>query len=306
MRLDERWLLRRERGFVWWPHRLAQRVWAEPMADYHGTTVSRVHIETDILTDVGDQFGAIDALVPLNRAASLSHLAVGRDGRLRLHASLAVTSDNLNLTGPFAVHVVSLQAADAHIKAAPLADFLHAPTADSAHPTHGPRAEPDDLLDAMAYYADKGAGDSPYTEIDFHQMALMQPRPWVIATAGAEGLDAELPFVSDRPSILRNTGGPPETALLQVRPAHQHPQLGAGALLRLALPVRTRATVANDLNLAGERDPEGHEIGAWTLDGDRLAFYTFLPAVAFTDELIQTFVWHAAARALWARTRLFQ
>jgi hypothetical protein len=306
MRLDERWLLRQERGFVWWPHRLAQRVWAEPIADYHGTTTSRVHIETDLLAGVEDQARAIEALVPLNRAASLSHLAVGRDGRLRLHASLAVTPDNLNLTGPFAVHVVSLQAADAHIKAAPLAEFLQARIADSAHPSHGRRPEPDDLLDAMAYYADKGSGDSPYSAINFHQMALMQPRPWLLATAGADGLDAELPFVGTRPSILRQSDAPPETALLQIRPAHRHPQLGAGALLRLALPVRTRASVANDLNLAGERDPEGHEIGAWTLDGDRLAFYTFLPAVAFTDELVHTFVWHAAARALWARTRLFQ
>jgi hypothetical protein len=306
MRLDDRWLLRQERGFVWWPHRLAQRVWAEPIADYHGTTTSRVHIETDLLTGIHDQSRAIEALAPLNRVASLSHLAVGRDGRLRLHASLAVTPENLNLTGPFAVHVVSLQAADAHIKAEPLAEFLRARIADSAHPSHGPRPEPDDLLDAIAYYADKGSGDSPYAETDFRQMALMQPRPWVIATASADGLDAELPFVGNRPSILRNAGGPPETALLQVRSAHRHPQLGAGALLRLALPVRTHAQIANDLNLADERDPEGHQIGAWTLDGDRLASYTFLPAVAFTDELVQTFVWHAAARALWARTRLFQ
>jgi hypothetical protein len=304
IRLDEHWLQRNDRGFVWWPHRLAQRVWSEPLVDYHGTSVSRVHIETDVLRDIERRAEAVDALVPLNRVASLSHLAIDRSGWLRLHASLAVTSENLNLVGPLAVHVLSLQAADAHVKAAPLSEFLSAPIADSRHPTHGARSQPDDLLDALAYYADKGRGDSPYTAIDIAQLTLMQPRPWVMARSGGDGLDAELPFTGERPSILSGSGGAPETALLQIRPAHRHPQLGAGALLRLALPARAPAAIANDLNLAEAHAPEGHQLGAWTIDRENLAFYTFLPAVAFTEDIIPTLIWHAAARALWARTRL--
>ena len=305
MRLDEAWLRRRERGFTWWGHRLALHVWAEPLADYHGTSVSRVHIETDLLRHVAHRAAALDAILPLNRAASFSHLALGRDGSLKMHASITVTADNLNLTGPLAVHTLSLQAADAHIKAAPLAEFLGAPIATSAHPQKGPRETPDDLLDAVAYYADKGTGASPYASLDFRQMALMQPRPWVLARAAEGGLDAEVPFLGDRPSMLQGGGGPPETAVLQIRPQHRHPQLGAGALLRLALPARANPDVANDLNLADEQEPEGHQLGAWTLDNQTLVFYTFLPAVAFTEELIPTLIWHAAARALWARARLF-
>ena len=30
MRIDEEWSIREPRGFTWWGHQLAQRVWAEP------------------------------------------------------------------------------------------------------------------------------------------------------------------------------------------------------------------------------------------------------------------------------------
>ena len=306
MQIDERWMLRRPRGFTWWGHELAQQVWLDPVEDYHGTPVARLHIETDLLTDVPDPAKAIDALVALNRAASLSSLAADAEGRVRLHASLTVTPDNLTLAGSLALHAIAIQAADAHIKAAPLAGHLGARVARSAHPSHGPRPDPDDLLDALAFYADKGAGASPYADLDFRAMALMQPRPWVLARTAGDGLDVELPFLGSRPSVLDGTGAAaPETALLQVRASHRHAQLGTGLLLRLALPVRAGAAVANQLNLAEALRPEGHQLGAWTIDQQNLACYTVVPAVAFADDLVETLIWHVAARALWARAQLF-
>ena len=307
MQIDERWMHRRPRGFTWWGHQLAQRVWIDPVEDYHGTPIARLHIESDLLTDVADATRAIDALVPLNRAASLSSLALDEAGRVRLHASIVVTPDNASLAGTLALHTIAIQAADAHIKAAPLAEFLGARVAASAHPSRGPRSEPDDLLDALAFYADKGAGASPWAEVDFRAMALMQPRPWVLARTAPDGLDAELPFLGSHPSVLDGSSGAaaPETALLQVRTAHRHAQLGAGLQLRLALPVRTGAAVANQLNLAESIRPEGHQLGAWTIDEQNLACYTFVPAVAFAEGLVETLVWHLAARTLWARHQLF-
>ena len=281
-------------------------MWADPVATYHDTSVSRVHVATDLLTDVADRQQAIEALVPLNRVASLSGLAVDAGGTVRLEASVAVTGDNATLVGSLALHAMAIQAADAHIKAAPLADFLSARVAGTAHPSHGRREAPDEILDALAFYADKGQGASPFGALDFAQMALMQPRPWVLATARAGGLDVELPFLGSHPSILHGHGAAaPETALLQVRTDHRHPQLGAGLLLRLALPLRGPAALANDLNLAEAAHPEGHHLGAWTIDQRNLAFYTFVPAVAFADDLVETLIWHAAARAQWARDRLY-
>ncbi|MDE3155368.1 MAG: hypothetical protein KGN76_09710 [Acidobacteriota bacterium] len=306
MQLDERWMIRRPRGFTWWGHTLAQRVWLDAVEDYHGTPIARLHVETDVLRGVPDEAAAIAALVPLNRAASLSSLAVDADGRIRLHASIAVTPDNATLAGSLAQHALAIQAADAHIKAAPLAAHLGAQVARSAHPSHGPRAEPDDLLDAIAFYADKGAGPSPFADVDFRAVALMQPRPWVLARTTGDGLEAELPFLGSKPSILDGTGAAaPETALLQVQTSVRHAQLGAGLLLRLALPVRTGVGVANQLNLAETVRPEGHQLGAWTIDQQNLACYTFVPAVAFAEGLVETLIWHVAARALWARGQVF-
>jgi hypothetical protein len=307
MQIDERWLVRRPRGFTWWGHHLAQRVTVDPIEDYHGTPVARLRIETDLLTNVPDGPKAIDALVPLNRAATLGSLAVSPDGVVRLHASIAVTPDNATLAGSLALHAIAIQAADAHVKAGPLAEFLGARIAASGHPTHGPRPAPDDMLDALAFYADKGSGPSPFADLDFRAMTLMQPRPWVLARTRPDGFDAELPFLGSRPSVLDGAGAAAaETALLQVQAGARHAQLGAGLQLRLALPVRTGAAVANRLNVAEAARPEGHQLGAWTLDQQNLACYLFVPAVAFAEGLVETLVWHVAARALWARAQLFR
>src|SRR2546422_504240 len=54
--IDDAWSVRAPRGFTWWGHRLAQRVWAEAPRVGHRTrpdcSVVRVHAETDLFRGV--------------------------------------------------------------------------------------------------------------------------------------------------------------------------------------------------------------------------------------------------------------
>jgi len=38
MKVSEKWSLRQERGFTWWGHTVAQRVWADPLTPARADT----------------------------------------------------------------------------------------------------------------------------------------------------------------------------------------------------------------------------------------------------------------------------
>jgi hypothetical protein len=68
LQIDADWSTWSDRGFTWWPHRLAQRVWAEIPTENDGVSVMRVNAETD-------QFSASEQdwreLAPVFGAASM-------------------------------------------------------------------------------------------------------------------------------------------------------------------------------------------------------------------------------------------
>ncbi len=47
LRIDPEWCVRESRKLTWWGHRLAQKVWAEPVRMDEGYAVVRVHAEID-------------------------------------------------------------------------------------------------------------------------------------------------------------------------------------------------------------------------------------------------------------------
>ena len=50
--IDQEWSLRDKTGFTWWPHRLPQRVWFEPLRTEDGSAYIRIHAETLIFRNV--------------------------------------------------------------------------------------------------------------------------------------------------------------------------------------------------------------------------------------------------------------
>ena len=112
MQIDPKWAVRRERGFTWWGARLAQRVWASASEQRCGDSVWQVHIVTDLVKEVRLTPDPFPVLAELNRLATFS-ACVLEDGRIRLHASVSVTENNLPFAKELAIHAMSLQAADA-------------------------------------------------------------------------------------------------------------------------------------------------------------------------------------------------
>ena len=52
MEIDALWSVRQSRAFAWWPHRVSQRVWAEPTRSDGGFAICKIHAETDMLKEV--------------------------------------------------------------------------------------------------------------------------------------------------------------------------------------------------------------------------------------------------------------
>ena len=89
----------------------------------------------------------------------------------------------------------------------------------------------------------------------------LNPKPWLMANEGENGLTAEFPF----------PGCMPPTALLTLDNEIRHPLLGSGLFILLRLPLNLRGanveSLASQLNLAELRNPtRTHFMGSWCVD----------------------------------------
>jgi hypothetical protein len=314
MHVDDEWSVRESRGFTWWAHTLAQRVWAEPPRDSLGTTVVRVHAQTALFREVAESDEALQRLGVLNQVASLSAFILDPGSRrVALHCAMTLHAETLDWGKRLLAGAVGAQAADAHVKADTAPLFQGTPDT-SSHPRNGLRPEADDMLNVLqAIFVPKGAGTSPFTGPDLARAERLLSQAGVVGFADAAALTAEFPFTGWRPAVMgRMTGepGPPETALLRVDTKARHPQLGSGAFLHLALPVNIgqpeAAAIAMRLN-RGEATQlaDAHFLGAWCPDRPRgLAFVSFMPAAVYRPGLLDVMIMDAGLQARWAREAL--
>lgn len=166
--IDDKWSLREPRGFTWWGHRLAQRVWMEPLAEYRDPPVVRVQAETALLRRVPDTMANRARLDALNKVASLNTYQFDpQTGRLALRCCAYVTTETEQWLKSFLSAAIAIQAADAHIKGqAEFAKLFDADVDISSHPSQGPRDAMDDMLNVIdVMFAPRGA------------VGLLSPRP---------------------------------------------------------------------------------------------------------------------------------
>lgn len=306
MQIDEPWSVRETRGFTWWGHTLAQRVWAEePRID--DMTITKLHAETDFVKNV-DAHSETEALVAaINTHATLSAAIWAPTlRRVSLHCTMLVHNENVDWAEELFTHAVTLQAADAHFLATRVADSLRGETHETDHPTSGPRPEADEMLGAMNNYYFTRA-PSPYRGKDLvTTLRLLGQR--FVANGNEEALVAEFPCTDDKPAAMRIAFGLPGalgTALFKAETATRHPRLGSGALLLLQLPVGADLALATRLNEA-ERDEwtSSHLLGGWCVGplgpGSALTFASFLPAKVRTPSVFINCVLSMGARAKWA------
>ena len=304
LRIDEGWSVREKRRFTWWGHRLAQRVSVEKPRLFANQLITKLNIETDLWRDVPRTEKTAALVRMLNYNATLSAFVWDEQrGTIRLHASLYLDAENVETVTYLAINVTAMQAADAYIKIDGPASLLKATPDESLHPTSGRRREPDDMLNVIEQlYAPRGEEPSRFSEIDFESLAKTEPAPWVLATAGPDGLTAEFPFFGSEPVFL-TLEGQVRTALFQVNTDASHPQLGNGVLLRLTLPVDADPVT---LNLAESQEWTGfNQLGAWFHSDRGVSFVTFIPNEMFREGLLENLVWHTAARVKWTKETLF-
>jgi len=299
LQIDPKWSIREARKFTWWGHRLAQKVWADPVRMVQGYGIVRVHAETDLLKDVSTNQRTFERVSAFNAlGASMSaYVFQPENQRLKTRCSAPFHQENAQWLGALFSAAVAIQAADAHIKLDGAASLLRARPDESEHLASGARKEPDDMLNVIeTLITPQGRGPSRFGKNDFASALAMKPSPWVLANGGDSGITAEFPF----------PGCMPPTALLKVSAEERHPQLGSGAFFVLQLPVRLSGEngeeLANKLNCAEAADwTDCHFFGGWCKDpDDNLAFVLFIPSTLRRPGLLENLLYGMANRAKWS------
>ena len=295
MQIEAEWAVQEQTSFTWWAHTLAQRVWVTPPRELQGVDLTTLHIETDLLSGVPMSPGTWTRLASVNRYATLSaYVADQASGAIRLHASVSLTPDNYLLARSIALHAMALQMADAYAEAPELAEAFSGQVAATPHPHQGLRETPDEMVNILDIYQQRGEGASPFNDDEIAQLVHLEPRPWTMAANEPHRLDADLEFATGMP------------ARLQLDASEKHASLGSGLQMRLVLPLEPDEMIAQKLNANECLEPDAHQLGAWCVDEDHgLLFTGFVPAAAYTPGLARALVYHLSAKNDWARALLF-
>jgi hypothetical protein len=282
-------------SFTWWAHTLAQRVCVAEPREVQGVTLTTLHVETDLLADVPMNESTWARLGAVNQYATLSaYVADKSRGTVRLHASVSLTPDNWLLARSIALHAMALQMADAYAEAAELAEAFGGRVDATPHPIAGLRERPDEMVNILEIYHQRGEGESPFGPDEIAELVHLEPRPWTMASNELRRLDADLEFAVGTPSRL------------ELDASETHPALGSGLQMRLLVPVEPDAAIAQRLNANERLQPDAHQLGAWCIDPDRGFLFTgFIPAAAYTPGLARALVYHLSAKNEWARALLF-
>lgn len=295
MQIEAEWAVQEKTSFTWWAHTLAQRVRVAEPREVQGVELTTLHIETDLLADVPMTETTWARLASVNQFATLSaYVADKSRGTIGLHASVSLTADNWLLARAIALHAMALQMADAYAEAAELAEAFGGRVDATPHPLQGMRGRPDEMVNILDIYHQRGEGESPFSADEIAELVHLEPRPWTMAANELHRLDADLEFAADLP------------ARLQLDASEKHPALGSGLQMRLLLPVDPDAMIAQRLNANERLEPDAHQLGAWCIDPERGFMFTgFVPAAAYAPGLSRALVYHLSAKNEWARALLF-
>jgi hypothetical protein len=290
------------RGFAWWPHEHALRVWAEPARP---DGAAAVVVETALLGGVSGRGSEFARLAERNaREPGLSALRWNsQSGEVSLRAAVITRPRDAGAAARRLSHAALLQIGDALLAVDALLAALPAATPLTPPP---PVAGLGVVEQAEAWraYAAGAADRAPMLAAAVTRLSAMSPAPWERVASAAHGLDAEIACASEPAR-----GGPGEgMALLRVSASQSHPRLGAGLVLVLVPPPGTEpvaerapATAAL-LNEAEAREWTGvDQLGGWCVHpAAGLAHVLFLPALALEDDTAEELAWQAVRRARWA------
>ena len=299
LQIDAAWTVWDRRGFTWWAHRHAQRVWSEEGVDSLGQVVYRVHVETE--------WGGGEAIAGRERQAAVGVLM----GSMSL-AGAVVSGDELRWRSYAVIHeengawltklleIAALVQATNVERGTDILDTLELQPVTSEHPTSGARDVPDEMLEALVGLPLRD-DPSPVDEAEIDEVV------GVLEQVGAE--------VERRPDALRAAmpqlvGGRPMTFDLSLG---ERGSFGAGVRVTLRLPsfpetlgVQEFPLDLNRLEVHGE--PMAHLLGSWAADlpdgSEPTPFFTcFVPNVTLRPGVLLNLVLSMGTRARWIESR---
>jgi hypothetical protein len=300
MMIDNLWSIREPRAFTWWPHKLAQRVWAEPVRMDEGIALCKIQAETAVLKKVPPTKRTYGLLAMLNTAATLNrYIYDATSMRITLRCCAYFHTENAGWQAKYFASAVAIQAAQAHAELPDCSELFGAAPDETRHPV-GVRTSPDDILNILEVFKEKGQEPSAFIGEESARIERMSPCPFVMANSNDTGATVEFTF----PGCI------PATTMLRIRSDAKHPKLGSGAFLLLRIPdmpgVVQDFALANRLNTFEMQDwSRSRCFGAWCKDVDNanplkgVAYVCFVPSLAKMNGLLENEVFQMAARTGW-------
>jgi len=299
LQVDERWSVRTETGFTWWPSWARQVVRAEPPREILGELITRVVVDMPLVRGVRADRAA--ALTSMGNADSVLGGVVydARTGSLYRRLAVSLWDGNRDWLQPLLIHAAAVQLTIVSPESIhELARLLDGDADEAIHPVSGPRTEPDEMMDVGTLYVAAGARTS-VTPGDFRALKDEMTEVLPVRVAG--------------PSASADLEGGAHWSLASTR----HPGFGWGLLGLLHLPfgpdLVAGAETAARLNVAdGLENLDGHYLGGWLHDAQAsLVHHTFMPELVFSRDSrpsrvarMTNLLMDAAIRARWARNQL--
>jgi hypothetical protein len=298
LQIDTEWTVWDRRGFTWWPHRHAQRVWSEEGVDSFGQ-VHRVHVETG--------WGSGQAIASRERQAAVAVLM----GSMSL-AGAIVSGDELRWRSHAVIHeenrawltklleIAALVQATNVERGTDILETLALRSVTSGHPTSGVRGVPDEMLEALAGLPLRD-DPPPVDDAEIDEVVGVLEQVGVEVERRPDGLSADMPQL---------VGGRPMTFELSLE---ERTSIGRGVRMTLRLPsfpetlgVQEFPLDLNRMEVHGE--PMAHLLGSWAADlpdgSEPTPFFTcFAPNVTLRPGVLLNLVLSIGTRASWIRSR---
>ena len=312
--IDDRWAIRSDRGFTWWPSDLAQHVSLGPVRSTPSGDECTLTVWTDLVTDVDPATNPAKVLGLVNmRELAMNALVWDRESAtIKMFCSLSIHEANTGSAARLIGLPSMLQNSMAHVASERLAFQCGGSRAVSSHPNTGSHADPDDLRAFSTMVIDAGREPSLFSRTEPGKLLGRSRKTWmnglpaIAERLGCRGSGSDTAFTAEVPFASSD-----HAACLEVFTEQPHPVWGNGAWVVLQLPLAPGTdeafVLANALN-AQENDyvPPGlATLGAWSPDFleaemDGLAFSTFVPNKFAGSGMLENLFIYAALRARFA------
>lgn len=299
LQIDAEWTVWDRRGFTWWAHRHAQRVWSEEGVDSFGQVVYRVHVETE--------WGSGEAIARRERQAAVAVLmgsmslagAVVSGDKLRWRSHAVIHEENRAWLTKLLEIAALVQATNVE-RGTDILDTLELQSVTSERPTSGVRNVPDEMLEALVGLPLRD-DPPPVDGAEIDEVVSVLEQVGAEVERRPDGLSATMPQL---------VGGRAMTFDLSLG---ERASVGAGVRMTLRLPsfpetlgVQEFPLDLNRMEVHGE--PMAHLLGSWAADlpdgSEPAPFFTcFAPNVTLRSGVLLNLVLSIGTRARWIESR---